>query len=309
MNIVFLGTPEIARVCLAEILTTKHKVLAVVTNPDRPAGRGKKLTPSPVKTFALEKGLKVLEFSNVSKEGVEIIKSLKPDALVLVAFGQILSPEILDIALPINLHGSLLPALRGPSPIQSAILNGLTESGVSVMKMAKGVDSGDVLLQEKVQILPTDNSGTLFNKMAQVGAKAICCALDVIEKKQDVWTPQNHKQATYCQMLTKENAKLDFCDTTQNIINKIRAYNPNPVAFFEINGEKFKVFSANQVTYNTNNNLPCGTVCEASPKNGLIIKTQNGFLEILEMQAPNSKRMPAKSYLSGKKIEVGTVIE
>ncbi|MBR3790493.1 MAG: methionyl-tRNA formyltransferase, partial [Clostridia bacterium] len=156
MKIVFLGTPEIARVCLEEILKSKHEVLAVVTNPDRPSGRGNKLLPSPVKTFAESKGLKVLQYEKISKQGVEDLRALKPDALVLVAFGQILSPEILDIALPINLHGSLLPKLRGPSPIQTAILNGDTKTGVTIMKMAESVDSGDVLLQATVDILPTD---------------------------------------------------------------------------------------------------------------------------------------------------------
>lgn len=308
MNIVFLGTPEIARCCLEEILLSNHKVLAVVTNPDRPAGRGNKLMPSPVKTFAESKGLKILQYENVSKQGINTIKALKPDALVLVAFGQILSQEVLDIALPINLHGSLLPALRGPSPIQTAILNGLTESGVSVMKMEKGVDSGDVLLQKKIDILPQDTAGTLFEKMAKIGAKAIVEALNILQNGTALWTPQNHLNATFCQMLTKQNAKLDFNDLTENIINKVRAYNPNPVAFFEVFGQKFKVFSAQESNFEASNTKP-GTIVAANTKTGLIIKTKNGFLEILEMQAPNSKKMLAKSFLSGKKIEVGALVE
>ena len=307
MNIVFLGTPEIAKVCLAKILKTKHKVLAVVTNPDRPSGRGIKLLPSPVKVFAQQNNIPVLQYESVSKQGVNDLKKLNPDALVLVAFGQILSKEVLGVALPINMHGSLLPALRGPSPIQTAILRGLNETGVTVMKMEQGVDTGDMLLQKTLPISLADTSGSLFEKMADLGATAIVEALDIIESGKAVWTKQNHKNATYCEMLTKENAKLNFNDKTDNIVNKVRAYNPSPVGYFEYGGEKFKVFSAQKVTADLGNFNP-GQVAMANSKNGLIVKTLDGFVEIVEMQAPNGKRMLAKQYLNGKKIEVGAFL-
>ena len=307
MKIVFLGTPEIARVCLEEILKSKHEVLAVVTNPDRPSGRGNKLLPSPVKTFAESKGLKVLQYEKISKQGVDDLRALTPNALVLVAFGQILSPEILDIALPINLHGSLLPKLRGPSPIQTAILNGETQTGVTIMKMAESVDSGDVLLQETVDIAPTDTSETLFAKMASVGAKTLVRALDILESGNAVWTPQNHQDATFCQMLTKENAKIDFACTTAQIVNKVRAYNPNPVAYFVLNGEKFKVFEARAINFDGQGKV--GQVICANAKQGLIFKTADGFVEMEIITAPNSKKMQAKQYLAGKKINVGEIAE
>ena len=304
MNIVFLGTPEIAKVCLEKLYESGHNILAVVTNPDKPTGRGNKLTESPVKTFAKSKGLKVLQYQSISKEGVQDLKALKPDALVLVAFGQILSEEILSIALPINLHGSLLPALRGPSPIQTAILEGLSQTGVSVMKMEKGVDTGDVLLQKTIDILPEDNSSTLFAKMAHLGADALVEALEILENGTAVWKSQDHQQATFTKMLTKENAKLDFSDTAQNIVNKVRAYNPNPVAFFELDGQKFKVFEA-KVVKMENQGFQCGQIALAGAKTGLVIKAQDDFVEIVSLQAPNGKKMLAKDFLNGKKIEVG----
>jgi methionyl-tRNA formyltransferase len=304
MNIVFLGTPEIAKVCLEKLYEKGHNILAVVTNPDKPTGRGNRLAESPVKTFAKSKGLKVLQYESISKEGVKDLKALKPEALVLVAFGQILSEEILSVALPINLHGSLLPALRGPSPIQTAILEGLTQTGVSVMKMEKGVDTGDVLLQKTIDILPEDNSSTLFAKMAKLGAEALCEALESIENGTAVWKSQDHQQATFTKMLTKENAKLDFSESAQNIVNKVRAYNPNPVAFFELDGQKFKVFEA-KVVKMENQGFQCGQIALAGAKTGLVIKAKDDFVEIVSLQAPNGKKMLAKDFLNGKKIEVG----
>lgn len=304
MNIVFLGTPEIAKVCLERLYEEGHNILAVVTNLDKPTGRGNRLVESPVKTYALSKNLKVLQYEKISKEGAQDLKALKPDALVLVAFGQILSEEILSIALPINLHGSLLPALRGPSPIQTAILQGLTTTGVSVMKMEKGVDTGDVLLQKTIEIAPNDTSATLFDKMAVLGADALCEALETLENGTAIWTPQDHQNATFTRMLTKENAKIDFCDLAQNIVNKVRAFNPNPVAFFEYENQKFKVFEAKVVNLESQG-FECGQVASANARTGLVIKAKDAFVEIVTLQAPNGKKMLAKDFLNGKKIDVG----
>lgn len=309
MNIVFLGTPEIARVCLEEIVNSKHKVLAVITNPDRPAGRGKHLMPSPVKTFATERGIKVLQFENVSVQGAKALQALKPDVLVLVAFGQILSQEILDIALPINLHGSLLPALRGPSPIQSAIINGLTQTGVSVMKMEKTMDSGPVMLQSTTPILPTDTAETLFNKIATVGAKTLVQALDLIETGKAVWKQQNHKNATFCNMLTKENAKINFAQNAKQVVDFVRGYNPNPVAYFVLQNTKFKVFKAQSVNCDLPPRAKAGQVLVADAKKGLWIATCDGAVEILELQTANGKKMTAKQYLAGKKIQTGVLAQ
>lgn len=306
MRIVFLGTPEIARTCLAELLKTHHEILAVITKPDKEVGRGKNVVFSPVKELAIEHNIPVFQFNSLSKEGVQILKNLKPDALVLVAFGQILSQEILDIALPINLHGSLLPKYRGPSPIQTAILNGETESGITIMKMESEVDSGDILTQEKIKIESQDTTATLFEKMAIVGAKSLVKALELVESGKAVFKKQNHKEATFTTMLTKENAKIDFNENVDNIVNKIRAYNPSPVAYFMINNTQYKIYKAQKFGgVIENNNHQNGEIVLASGKQGLVIKAQNGYVEILEMQAPNGKILTAKQFLNGKTIKTG----
>ena len=328
MKVVFLGTPEIAKICLDEILRSQHEVMAVVTKPDKPAGRGKKLQMSPVKTLALEKKLPVFQFKNINEDGVEILKKIKPDVLVLVAFGQILKQEILDIALPINLHPSLLPKYRGPSPVQSAILNGETETGISIIKMVNDVDSGDVLMQKRITILPDDNSQTLFKKLAELGGKMLVECLDLIEQNKSVFTPQNHSEATFTSVITKQSAKLDFNNNTADLINKIRAYNPSPVAFFELYGVKYKVFKAKEfnqeedINNNTSGNNQrekdliniekkpkVGEVVEASSNQGFIIKTVDGYIEILELQFPNSTRMSAKNFFNGRNIKIGSIIK
>ena len=300
MNIIFLGTPQISAMCLSAIIKSKHKVLAVVTKPDKPVGRGGKIQISPVKELAQKNNLPVLQFNNISKEGVDIIKKLKPDALVLVAFGQILSPEILSIALPINLHGSLLPNLLGPSPIQTAIIDGLKESGVSVMVMEPTVDTGDIILQKKIVIEEKDTSATLFEKMGEVGSKAIVEALDLIENKKVQFIKQNHDKATYTQLLTKENAIIDFNQTTMSIVNKIRGYNPSPVAYFIFKDKKIKVYEAENYTGIVPKRLyKNGEIVFANSKQGLIVKTNDGFISLLLLQAPNSKILKAKDFVNG----------
>lgn len=303
MKIIFLGTPEIAKTCLEEIWHSKHEILAVITKPDMPAGRGHKLIETPVKTFAKTHDLPLYQFENFKTDGFELVKKLQPDALVLVAFGVILPQNILDLALPINLHGSLLPLYRGPSPIQTAILRGEKSTGVTVMKMAKDVDAGDVLLQKTVEISDDDNSATLFEKISRVGASALVEALDLLEDGKAIFTAQNHEKATFTSMLTKENARLDFSDTAQNVVNKIRAYNPNPVAFLMLGDLRLKVYSAKVVNPPFDlANFQNGEVVLSTSKTGLVIKASDGFVELVEIQAPNGKRMPAKSFLAGRKI-------
>lgn len=301
MNIVFLGTPRIAMQCLEEILNSKHKVLAVITQQDKPVGRGKKIAFNPVKTLALEKNIPLHQFKSVSKEGVEIIKSLKPDCLVLVAYGQILSKEILDIALPLNLHPSLLPSLRGPSPIQTAILQGLTKTGLTVMKMEPTLDSGDILMQQEIEIEPQETSQTLFEKMGQNGGKLLVEALNQIESGNFKFTPQDHSKATFTSMLTKQNAALDFQNqTATEIVNKVRAYNPNPMAYFVVNDVKYKVFSAE--VSKVESSKKAGEIISADRKNGLVFQTKQGAVEIIILGAPNGKAMNAKDFLNGNKI-------
>ena len=309
MRILFLGTPEIAKTCLECIVNSnKYEILGVVTKMDKPAGRGKKLVETPVKTYAKSVGLEVFQFENFKQDGEKLIETLKPDVLVLVAFGVILSDKILSLALPINLHGSLLPLYRGPSPIQTAILRGEKQTGVTVMKMAKEVDSGDVLLQKVVEISEDDTSKTLFEKMASVGGEALVEALDLIENGKAVFVPQEHSKATFTSILTKENARLDFSDTAKNIVNKIRAYNPNPVAYLVVGELRLKVYSARLKELDLNlDDFKNGEVVMASGKTGLVIKASDGFVECVDLQAPNGKVMTAKNLLNGLKIPIGMV--
>lgn len=301
MKVVFLGTSNFSVSCLKALLASKHEVLAVVCQPDKPSGRGNKLTAPPIKTFAQENNLKVYQFNKIRVDGVETLKSLKPDILAVAAYGQILSQEILDIALPINVHGSLLPKYRGASPIQSALINGEEETGITIMKMVYEVDAGDIILQEKIKIMPDDNAETLFDKMGELGGKLLVKALDLIENGKAKYTPQNDLEATFTKMLTKESAEINFNDTAKNIVNKVRGYYKNPTAYFIHNGEKFKVFKA--VEQKNLTKLINGHIISANSKDGLVIKCLNGAVEILELQAPNGKRMSAKAYLNGKKFE------
>ena len=300
MKVVFLGTSEFAVHCLRALLASKHEVLAVVCQPDKPSGRGNKLTAPLVKKFALENNLTIYQFNKIRTEGVEVLKSLGADALAVASYGQILSQEILDIALPINVHGSLLPKYRGASPIQSAIINGEKETGITIMKMALAVDAGDILLQEKIKIEDEDNSVTMFDKLGILGGKMLVEALDIIESGKANFVPQDENEATFTKMLTKEGAKIDFSKTSEEIVNKVRGYLSGPVAYFEHAGEIYKVFSARKVDGNFV--AQEGTILAASSKEGLVFKSSDGAVEILEMQAPGGKRMFAKAFLNGKKL-------
>lgn len=309
MKVIFLGTPQFGATCLKAIEQSKHSVVAVVCQPDKISGRGNKLVFSPVKVLANELNIPCYQFDKVKKEGVEILKSLNADIMVTAAYGQLLSQEIIDICPNkiINVHGSLLPKYRGASPIQYAILNGETETGITIMETELGMDTGDILLTKKVDIKDDDTYGTLAEKLAKVGGDLVVEALDKIENKTITKTPQNNEDATYTKLIKKEDEQLDFNDTMENLINKVRAFNPSPIAKFNLCENTFKVFSLKKSNI-VNDNAKNGEVLVANSKQGLIIKCFDGAVEVVEFQAPSSKRMTAKSYLNGKKIEVGIVV-
>ena len=307
MRVIFLGTPEFSVSVLDEIVKSKHEVVAVVCQPDKPSGRGNKMVAPPLKVRAQELGIPVYQFVKIRRDGVEDLKALDGDIMVTAAYGQILSQEIIDIC-PygiINVHGSLLPKYRGASPIQSAIINGETKTGITIMKTEAGVDTGDMIMSEEVAIEDNDTYGTLSEKLSYVGAKLCVKALDMIENKTAVFTPQNHNEATFTKMLKKEDTIIDFNKSAKEIVNLVRGLNPNPVAVFNLNGESFKVFEAKEKEYTgTEANV---TIIIANSKQGLVIKCEGGAIEIVEMTAPNSKKMLAKSYLNGKKLEIGSI--
>ncbi len=309
MKVIFLGTPEFACNVLQEIINSKHQVVAVVCQPDKVSGRGNKVLPPPAKVLANQYNIPVYQFNKIRVDGVETLKSIDADIMVTAAYGQILSQEIIDICKHkiINVHGSLLPKLRGASPIQYSILNGDDVTGITIMRTEAGVDTGPILLQEKVAIDERDTYGTLSEKLSKVGAKLLVNALDIIESGKDTWTAQNDEEATFTKMIKPEFEMLDFGDTSKNIVNKVRALNPNPVAKMVFGEQVFKIFEAKSSDA-LFNNARIGEVVVSSPKQGLVIKCGDGAVEIVELQAPNGKRMSAKSYLNGKKIEVGSVV-
>ncbi len=308
MNVIFLGTPEFAVKTLEKIHNSSHKIVGVVCQADKPSGRGNKMLPPPVKVKAQELGLPVFQFNIIRTEGVDILKELNADIMVTVAYGQILSQEIIDICPHgiINVHGSLLPKYRGASPIQTAIINGETKTGITIMKTDVGIDTGDMILKAECEIEPNDTYGTLSEKLSEIGANLCIKALDQIENGNAIFTKQDDSQSTHTKMFKKEDTIIDFNKHANQIVNLVRGLNPNPISIFYLNGESYKVFEAKAMEYIGNE--ANGTVIASSSKQGLVIKCEGGAVEIVEMTAPNSKRMLTKNYLNGKTIPLGSTI-
>lgn len=307
MKIIFMGTPDFAVPSLKAIVASHHEVLAVVTQPDRPRNRGI-LTPSPVKQTAIELGVPVLQYERISREGVEDIKALAPDIIVTCAFGQILSREFLTIP-PfgvINEHASLLPKYRGSSPIQWCVLNGEEETGVTIMKTAYEVDSGDILLVEKTLIDKNETAGELFDRLSEISATAILKALDIVEKGEAVYTPQDASKATFCKMLSKADGVIDWNKSAEQINNFVRGMNPWPCAFTSYQNQTMKIHCVKVLNENFAN-AKAGEIISAD-KNGLVVACGSGAVVIEILQMPNSKKMLAKDYLLGHKIEVGSLL-
>lgn len=309
MKVIFLGTPEFACICLEYLLKSKHEVVAVVCQPDKLSGRGKKLVSPPVKVLANSKNIPVYQFEKIRRDGVDTLKNINADIMVTAAYGQILSQEIIDICPHkiINVHGSLLPKYRGASPIQYAILNGEKKTGITIMQTEAGIDTGDILSQKSIDIDDNDTYGTLSVKLAKLGGEMVTKVLDEIEQGNITPVKQCESEATLTKMIKKEDEKLDFNQSPTALVNKVRAFNPSPIASFNIKENTFKVYSL-KVSNQTDNNAVCGQVIVSSPKHGLVIKCNGGAVEVALMQAPSSKIMLAKSYLNGKKIDVGTIV-
>ncbi len=301
MRVVFLGTPDFSVKPLEAINSSKHQIVAVVTQPDRPVGRKAIITPCAVKLCAQNLGLPVYSYEKIRLEGVEDLKALNPDIMVTCAFGQILSQEILDIAKygVINVHASLLPKYRGSAPIQYSIINGDKVTGVTVMQTSVGVDAGDILMQEELEIGDDETAGELFDRLSILGAKTIVDALDKIENGELKGVKQDESKATHVKMLSKKDGVIDFSKSALEIKNLIRGLNPWPIAFTFFEGKTLKVYSA--------------SVKEGSGEIGTVISTENGIdvccgkgiISFNEVQLEGSKRMSAKDFLLGHKIEKG----
>ena len=307
-RIIFMGTPDFAMESLSALYDAGHEILAVITNPDRPKGRGMKLVASPVKQYALSKNLQVLQPEKV-RSNVEFINSLqemRPDFICVVAYGKILPKEILDIPSKgcINVHGSLLPKYRGAAPIQWAVLNGDKETGITTMYMDVGMDTGDMILTEKVEIADTETTGELWARLAKIGGQLLVKTIAEIEAgtAPRIKQPEEFSMAP---MLSKDMAKIDWENKgVQEIINLIRGLNPIMGAYTIIGGKKTKIWKAEKVD-NAVDILPDvaqfenGDIVYANDKVGLFIKAKDGILSILEIQPENSKRMGFGDYVRG----------
>lgn len=318
MKVVFMGTPDFAEKSLRSLVEAKYDVIGVVTNPDKPKGRGMKMVASPVKQYALEKGLKIYQPEKVRKntEFIEEIKGLSPDVICVVAYGKILPKELLEIPKLgcINVHGSLLPKYRGAAPIQWAVLNGDKTTGVTTMYMDEGMDTGDMILKQEVEIGEDETTGELWDKLAKIGGELLVKTLKEIEKG----TAPRQKQGeefTLAPMLSKDMAKIEWNKkTAQEIKNLVRGLNPIMGAYTFLNGKKIKFWKVDlakedEIIAENLGFLGNGAVLLADSKDGLYIKAKEGIIKVLEIQGENAKRMSIQDYLRGNPIDEFEVFE
>ncbi len=312
MKIVFMGTPDFAKESLEAVYNAGHEILAVVTNPDRPKGRGMKLVASPVKEFALEKNLKIYQPEKVKNnvEFIDEIKRFKPDVICVVAYGKILPKEILEISKfgCINVHGSLLPQYRGAAPIQWAVLNGDKKTGVTTMYMDTGMDTGDMILKEEIEIGEDDTTGDVWEKLSKIGANLLVKTLKQIEEGTAPRIPQG-TDFSMAPMLDKEMSKIDWENKdAKQIKNLVRGLNPIMGTYSYLDGKKIKFWKVD-VLKEDKSNIENGTVIKADSKEGLYIKAKNGIIKVLEIQGENAKKMSIQDFLRGNKIEIGSKFE
>ena len=303
MRVVFMGTPDFAVPSLKALLDDEaFEVAAVVTQPDKSRGRNKAATYCPTKEFAIKSGLQVYCFDNIRKqENVEVLQNLNPDVMVTAAYGQILSQKVLDIPKMgcVNVHGSLLPKYRGAAPIQWAIINGETETGITTMLTERGLDSGDILLKEIVAIKENETAGELFERLAVLGGKVLVKTLHGLKDGTITPEKQNESEATHFPMLKKTDGEINWNKTSDEVFNLVRGVNPWPGAYAKYNDTVIKIWACekNQMQGEA------GEVLKA--KNELVIACDKGAVKIIEMQIPGKKRMPAEMVLRGFRIEVG----
>ena len=307
MRIVFMGTPDFAAASLEKLIEKQYEVVGVFTQPDRPAGRGMELRPSPVKALALAHGLPVFQPEKLrgNAEALETLRALAPDIVVVVAYGKILPDEYLTLP-PlgcINVHGSLLPRYRGSAPIQWAVLNGDKVTGVTTMYLAHDMDAGDIIYRAETEIGEFETSGELFDRLMHLGAELLDRTLRDIEAGTAPRIPQDHAAATYTKQLDKSMCPIDWTRGPREIVKHICGLQPWPVATMELEGGVFRVFAA-EYTENRTNAAP-GTVL-AVDKRGIELACGGGeTLRVTELQAPGKKRMRAADYLLGHPIRVG----
>ncbi|PWW06213.1 methionyl-tRNA formyltransferase [Paenibacillus cellulosilyticus] len=309
MKIVFMGTPSFAVSSLERVLEGGHEVVAVFTQPDRPKGRKRELTPPPVKAAAINHGIPVHQPERMrSEEAIKLVESLKPDLIVTAAYGQILPRAVLEVPRLgcINVHGSLLPKYRGGAPIQRSIINGERVTGVTIMYMAEGLDTGDMISRIEVPIEDTDTSGTLFEKLSIAGADLLARTLPQIEAGNVTAVPQVHEEATYAPNLTREDERIDWSRSARQLFDQVRGLSPMAGAFTLWNGEPFKVWRCvvERAESAENGAQAPGTVLSADAE-GIVVQTGTGTLRLLDIQPAGKRTMPAAEWLKGARLERG----
>ena len=303
LKIVFLGTPEFAVPSLKMLKQEGYNVIAAITQPDRPKGRGHKLVAPEVKLAAQQMGIPVIQYERISRQGVDDLKELAPDLMITVAFGQILSKEVLGIP-PygcINVHASLLPKYRGAAPIEMAVINGEARTGVTTMYTVYELDAGDMLDKDEIEIPEDITGGELREKLSVLGAYTLKRTLEKLLNGTLKRTPQDAEEATYYPMFQKGFGQIDWSMSAEKIVNLIRGCNPAPTAYTFVGEDKVKIWKA-RACETAHTGRP-GDVLVCSAKTGLVIKAGDGAVEILQIQFPGGKAMGAKDFLRGKTIE------
>ena len=324
LNIIFMGTPDFAKESLEAIYNAGHNIIAVVTNPDRPKGRGMKMIASPVKEFCMQQNIPVLQPEKI-REIKDTLVQLNPDLFCVVAYGKILPKDILDIPKlgSINVHGSLLPQYRGAAPIQWAVLNGDKTTGITTMYMDEGMDTGDIILKQEVEIGENETTGELWKRLSKIGGELLTETVDKIEKGIAPRTKQG-KDFTLAPMLKKEISKIDWENkTAQEIKNLIRGLNPIMGAYTTYNNKKIKIWKADKIEtqkfmeehpefknhIDRFTTMVGGTIIFSDEKKGLYVKAKDGILLIQEVQAENSRKMNIQDFLRGNPLKMGEVFE
>ena len=306
MRVIFMGTPDFAVGTLEEIIRAGHEVVLVVTQPDKPKGRGNAMQFPPVKECALAHDIEVFQPKRIRDDAnVEYLKKYDADIIIVAAFGQILPKSILDMPRYgcVNVHESLLPKYRGAAPIQWAVINGDAITGVTTMRMDVGLDTGDMIAKREVRIAEDETGGSLFDKLAEVGAKLCVETMDMLEKGTATFTPQNNEMSTHTSMITKELGNIDWKKPAVELERLVRGLNPWPSAYTHLNNKTFKIWKAKVIPEDSEYQPGC---IVRADKHDLIVQTGEGQLALLEVQLEGKKRMEADAFLRGNQLEEGT---
>ncbi len=308
MKIIFMGTPEFAVPALVEIYNKGFNIPFVISQTDKKKGRGKKTLYTPVKEKALNLGLEVYQPEDInSKESIEKIKEASPDFIVVVAYGQILKEDILNIPKydALNIHASLLPLYRGPAPLNWVIINGEEETGITIMKMAKGLDTGDMIIRKPIHLSKDDDPLTIGENLSKLGGQLIIEAIELISKDKAIYTPQDHKKSTYAPLLTKELGKINWEKPPKDIVRLVKGLKPWPMAYTLYKGDQVKIHESASLI--KEHDEPLGKIVKVS-KDEIWVAAKGGYLIIKKLQFPGKKMMDVKTYLMGNQIEEGYIL-